>query len=94
MGLANAAGGANAIDFSGTVFHTPQTITLAGTQLELSTPNEAVTISGPAAGVTISGSGLSRVFQVDNQVTASFSRLTIEGGNADSSALERLHRKR
>ncbi len=82
IGLANAAGGASTIDFDGTVFDKPQTITLSGTQLELSTPNEAVTIRGPAGGVTISGGGLSRVFQIDELVTASLSRLTISDGNA------------
>jgi hypothetical protein len=36
----------------------------------------------PGAGVTISGGGLSRVFQVDSQVAASFSGLTITEGAA------------
>ena len=39
------------------------------------------TITGPAAGVTISGGGNSRVFQVDDGVTASISGLTISGGS-------------
>ena len=56
IGLANTAGGANTIVF-GSFFNTPQTITLGGTQLELSTANESVTITGPAAGVTVSGGG-------------------------------------
>ena len=47
------------------MFSTPQTITLAGTQLELSDTTGTETITGPAAGVTVSGGGLSRVFQVD-----------------------------
>ena len=83
IGLANTAGGANAIVFD-SLFNTPQTITLGGTQLELSTANESVTITGPAAGVTVSGGGASRVFQVDGLVTASISGLTITGGNAGS----------
>ena len=66
---------------SSSFFNTPQTITLGGTQLELSTANESVTITGPAAGVTVSGGGASRVFQVDAGVTASISGLTITGGN-------------
>ena len=33
-----------------TVFATPQTITLAGTQLDLSDHGETLTITGPAAG--------------------------------------------
>ena len=48
------------------MFSTPQTITLAGTQLELSDTTGTVTITGPAAGVTVNGGGLSRVFQIDN----------------------------
>ena len=62
------------------MFKTPQTITLTGTQLELSNTNGTETITGPAAGVTVSGGGLSRVFQVDGLVTASISGLTITGG--------------
>jgi len=81
IGLANTAGGANTIVF-GSFFNTPQTITLGGTQLELSTANESVTITGPAAGVTVSGNNASRVFLVDPTVTASISGLTISGGNA------------
>ena len=38
------------------------------------------TITGPAAGVTVSGNQASRVFQVDGLVTASISGLTITGG--------------
>ena len=48
------------------MFNTPQTITLGGTQLELSDTTGTETITGPAAGVTVSGDGASRVFQVDS----------------------------
>ena len=65
VGQANAAGGAEAITFDPTVFATPQTITLSGTQLELTDTSGTETITGPAAGVTVSGGGLSRVFEVD-----------------------------
>ena len=41
------------------------------------------TITGPAAGVTISGGQKSRVFQVDANVTASLSGLTLTGGTAN-----------
>ncbi len=64
------------------MFKTPQTITLTGTQLELSDTTGTETITGPKAGVTVSGGGLSRVFQVDAGVTASISGLTITGGAA------------
>src|SRR4029077_3033435 len=39
-------------------------------------------ILGPKAGVTVSGGGNSRVFQVDGGVTASISGMTITGGNS------------
>ena len=72
--------GSPTIIFDSQVFSTPQTITLAGTQLELSDKTGTETITGPAAGVTVSGGGNSRVFQVDANVTASISGLTITGG--------------
>ena len=49
------------------MFRTPQTITLGGTQLELSNTTGTETITGPAAGVTVSGGDTSRVFQVDGE---------------------------
>src|SRR5262249_9879232 len=82
--FANVDGVASAITFDPTVFATPQTITLPGGQLELTDTTGLETITGPAARVTISGGGLSRVFQVDTGVSAAFSGLTITGGNADN----------
>ena len=82
IGQANSSGGAETIAFDKKVFKTPQTITLTGTQLELTDTTGTETITGPKAGVTVSGGGLSRVFQVDGGVTASISGLTITGGNA------------
>ena len=79
---ANSAGGDETITFDSTVFNTAMTITLSGTQLELSNTTGTETITGPAGGVTVSGGGASRVFQVDNLVAASMSGLTITGGNA------------
>ena len=63
VGMAEILGGSRTITFSPTVFATAQTITLTVGQLELSTG--AVTIEGPAAGVTISGGDASRVLQID-----------------------------
>ena len=80
--LADVLPGANTITFDPTVFASVQTITLTGTQLELSNTSGTESIIGPAAGVTVSGGGLSRVFQVDANVTASVSGLTITSGNA------------
>ncbi len=53
------------------VFGTPQTITLTSGQLTLSNTSTAETITGPTAGVIVSGGGSSRVFAVDASVTAS-----------------------
>jgi hypothetical protein len=72
------------ITFDSSVFGTPQTITLGGTQLELSDTTGTETIAGPAGGVTINGNNASRVFQIDPNVTASISGLTIIGGNASN----------
>src|SRR6516162_8397902 len=74
--------GISTITFDSHVFATPQTITLTGRPLELSNAGETETITGPAARVTVNGGGLSRVFQVDANVTASISGLTITGGSA------------
>src|SRR5262249_54403628 len=51
VGQANSTSGANTINF-GSLFNTAQTITLGGTQLELSNTTGTTTITGPAAGVT------------------------------------------
>ena len=80
IGLANSNAGANTIDFDSTVFDTDLTITLTSGQLDLSNTSGTETITGPAAGVTVSGGGLSRVFEVDSKVTASISGLTIIDG--------------
>jgi hypothetical protein len=54
-------------------------ITLTSGPLELSNP--AITIKGPGAGLlTVDGDGQSRVFEVDPNVTASISGLTVTGG--------------
>jgi len=80
--LANTTAGAQTITFDPTVFNTPQTINLSGGQLELSDTTGTETITGPSAGVTVNAGGASRVFQVDANVTASISGLTITGGNS------------
>ena len=60
------------------------TITLTGTQLEISSN---VTITGPgASSLAISGGGMSRVFQIDVGAAVSISGLTISGGQAASGA--------
>ena len=80
VGQANSSLGDNTINFDKTVFKTPQTITLSGSQLELTDTTGTETITGPAVGVTLSGNNASRVFQIDGGVTSSISGLTISGG--------------
>ena len=82
---ANAQPGANDITFDPTAFATAQTITLTSGQLELSDTTGTETITGPAAGLTVSADGASRLFQVDKGVTASISGLTVTGGGSASS---------
>ena len=80
IGQANAAGGSDTIDFDSTVFATPRTISLKSGVLELSDSGQ-LTITGPTAGLTVSGSS-SGVFQIDAGASAAFSGLTITGGLA------------
>jgi hypothetical protein len=85
VGQANANAGDDTITFDATAFQTPQTITLAEGELQIT---ENLTIQGPGAGVlTISGGGLSgriygsRVFEIDGAATAvNLSGLSITGG--------------
>ena len=63
--LADVLAGAQTITFDPTVFATAQTIVLTAGPLVLSQTGGLETITGPQAGVTISGGGTSGVFQVD-----------------------------
>jgi hypothetical protein len=83
IGQADATAGDNIINFSGT-----GTITLSGTELELNNtsgdPKQTIEITGPGANLlSVSGNNASRVFQVDANVTASISGLTITCGTTD-----------
>ena len=74
----NPAG--SVINFSTPLFSTPQTITLTST-LELSGSAGPITIVGPGANLlTISGNNAARVFEVDYDVTADITGLTISSG--------------
>ena len=84
--LADVLTGAQTITFDPTVFATAQTIMLTAGPLELSDTGGWQTITGPAAGVTISGGGKSGVFQVNAGVTATLSGLTITDGTRHRSA--------
>jgi hypothetical protein len=78
--IANASTTPTTITFSTTVFDTAKTITLGGTELELSNTKEATTIIGPTAGLTISGNNKSRILLVEGGVTASISNLSFTKG--------------
>ena len=80
--LANLLTGPVTITFASSTFATRQTITLVGGPLVLSNTSGEITITGPAAGVTISGGGTSGVFHVDPGVTAAMSGLTITQGSS------------
>lgn len=79
---ANANPGDDTIAFDATVFASSQTITLSGTQLSITDTTGKTTITGSAAGVTISGNNASRVFEIVSGASAELSLLTITGGNA------------
>jgi predicted outer membrane repeat protein len=78
VSLANQFGG-TAISFDPTAFANAQTITLAGSQLQLTNTVLSTSITGPAAGLSVSGNHASRVFEIDG--TASISDLTITEGS-------------
>ena len=71
---------ANTIDFDSS-FSTNKTITITS-RLDLTDTGGKQTITGPAAGVTISGGGKVGVFNIGSGVTASLSGMTITGGSA------------
>ena len=82
VNLANALDAAEAITFSASVFATAQTITIDGNEIVLSDTGGTESITGPSAGVTISGGGLSRIFQIDQYATATLSGLTVSDASA------------
>ena len=80
---ANAATTASSIEIE--LGSSAATIALTNGQLELSNTKAAIAIyDGPGQGpVTISGGGVSRVIQIDSQVTATITGLTIASGSAN-----------
>ena len=82
VNLANARVGAKTITFDPAVFASAQSITLTGGQLKLSGTMGPITIDGPGANLlTIIGSGAANVFQINDDVTATLSGMTITGGS-------------
>ena len=80
---ANAATTASSIEIE--LGRSAATIALTNGQVELSNTEAAIAIyDGSGQGpVTISGSGVSRVIQIDSRVTATITGLTIAGGSAN-----------
>ena len=77
---ADAATSPSTIDFR--LGDAAATITLSQGELELSNTTETITIDGPGANLlSINANRDSRVFQIDAQVTAFVSGLTITGGS-------------
>ncbi len=68
------------ITFDPSVFAAAQTIVLDGSQLELSNTAEPTTITGPSAGVTVSGNSASRVFLIDSDVTVNIQGVNVIDG--------------
>ncbi len=95
VNLANDLTGSPEITFASSIFAAPQTITLTQGGFFLTNTSASETITGPAAGVTISGGG--STFHVDQGVTATLSDLKItnsqvtqDGGGIFVSATARL----
>ncbi|MBX7106401.1 MAG: right-handed parallel beta-helix repeat-containing protein, partial [Gemmataceae bacterium] len=83
---ANGNAGADSIIFNSTAFASAQTITLTTGSLSIT---DALTITGPAAGVTVSGGGASQVFVTLSAPTSTaitLTKLTVTGGSAATGA--------
>jgi len=65
---ANASGGADSIVFDAGVFAGAQTVTLAATLGEIAV-TDPVTVTGPAAALTVDGNKGSRIFNIDDGKT-------------------------
>ena len=77
-----AGSGADTIVFDPVVFATPQTLTLTGGWLPISSD---VTINGPgAAKLTISGRYANRIFDINSGATATISGLTLTKGSGNT----------
>jgi hypothetical protein len=76
---ADAAHTATSITFDPTVFDASPTLTLTHGILDLS-GSSPITITGPAAGVTITGNNASGDFHIDAGATATLSNVTLTGG--------------
>ena len=80
IAMANADTTPATIYFDPTVFATPQTIVLSGTELELSNFNQPITLQGPSVGVTINANGASRALHIDPGVIATMQYVSVTNG--------------
>jgi predicted outer membrane repeat protein len=76
---ANAVGGTNTIDFEGSLWNTPQTITINNSWLPLN--NGTTTIQGPGAGLLTLKANFGRLFYIFDYATATISGMTLSNGN-------------
>ncbi|HET6248445.1 MAG TPA: Ig-like domain repeat protein [Tepidisphaeraceae bacterium] len=83
IATADANGSPTTITFDPTVFATAQTIQMNGDLLDLNNSLEAITITGPAAGVTLNAGNLSGVFEIDSG-TVNISNLTATDANTSA----------
>jgi hypothetical protein len=80
-------GPGTAITFDAGVFATAKTITLGGTELPVLIHD--MTITGPSVGVTVSGAGLSRVFEIgdgSHNPIVTMSNLAVTQGSANGAS--------
>ncbi|HEX4796106.1 MAG TPA: choice-of-anchor Q domain-containing protein [Humisphaera sp.] len=70
VAVANLSTTPTAITFAPSAFAAPKTILLSGTPLRLTNVLEPITITGPAAGVTVNGNAKSQAFVIAKAVTA------------------------
>ena len=85
---ADGAGGTDIINFSPTVFNTPETITFGESlgPIAMTGTGLNITIDGPGVGLlTVNGNNNGAVLEVDSGVTATISGLTVSGGSIGGS---------
>ena len=91
---ADLAGGTGIVNFSPSVFNTPQTITLTQllTPIQMTTGAPTITINGPGINLlTINGGNDGSVFQVNSGVAATIKGMTITGASlGDNGAIDDL----
>ncbi len=78
---ANSSSTPTTITFDPTVFSSHKTLILAQGALVLSNTKEAITITGPAAGVTVNGNFQGGVFEIKPKVNANFATLIVANGS-------------